>query len=144
MAEVVIVGAPPPLPPLEGVDASLELVVVGVFRRRWVAVPSVMASSVVELERISCCTTTFFTQYPKTDDGREYLLLRPRTSWAINQVVARQGRDRDGIYLQSCKASDAAAGRHDADQNKCDLVFLYISPDIFIFVLFHPAKIRHP
>jgi hypothetical protein len=62
----VIVGAPLEDEDDEGVvvDASLELVVVGVFRRRWVAVPSVM----VELERISCCTTTFFTQYPKTEE----------------------------------------------------------------------------
>ena len=46
LAEVVIAGAPL-LEDDEGVvvDASLELVVVGVFRRRWVAVPSVMTSS---------------------------------------------------------------------------------------------------
>ena len=76
--------------------------------------------------------------YAVSKDGRGREFQAERASWAIDQVVARQGRDRDGIYLQSCKASDAAAGRHDADQNKCD--WFFVSPDIFIFVLFHPAK----
>jgi hypothetical protein len=54
--------------------------------------------------------TTFFTQYVSTNGSTGGSIGEDFIRWAINRVVARQGRvvDRDGIYRQSYKASDAA------------------------------------